>query len=60
MQMLDKRRHREQAKDADRLAPKGTVVGTGFPNYPVMGKTHHRRIEQTFPVLLYTSNTVSP
>ena len=27
----DKRRQKEQAKDADRLEPKGTVAGTGVP-----------------------------
>ena len=37
----------EQAKDADRLEPKGTVVGTGFRHYPVMDTQHYRRTEST-------------
>ena len=37
----------EQAKDADRLGPKGTVVGTGSRQYPVMDTQHYRRTEST-------------
>ena len=37
----------EQAKDADWLEPKGTVVGTGSASYPVMDNQHHRRKERT-------------
>lgn len=36
---------REQAKGADRLEPKGDVVGTGVEVSPVMGIQHHRRKE---------------
>ncbi len=40
----------EQAKEADRLGPKGTVVGTGSRPYPVMDTQHDRRTERTSPV----------
>ena len=33
--------------EADRLEPKGSVVGTGPPVCPVVDKQHHRRIERT-------------
>ncbi len=46
----DKRRHRRQAKDAERLGPKGTVAGTGSCFYPVMDTPRYRRIESTSPV----------
>ena len=29
------------------LSQKGTVVGTGFRQYPVMDTQHHRRTEST-------------
>lgn len=35
----------EQAKGAERLEPKGNVVGTGVEVSPVMGIQHHRRKE---------------
>jgi hypothetical protein len=47
---LDKRRYLKQAKDAERLEPKGTVAGTGSCLYPVMDTTRSRRIESTSPV----------
>jgi hypothetical protein len=37
----------EQAKDADRLEPKGTVAGTGARQYPVMDTQRYRRPEST-------------
>ena len=40
----------EQAKDADRLEPKGNVVGTGAEVSSVMGIQHHRREERAYPV----------
>jgi len=50
----------EQAKDAARLAPKGTVVGEGLPDCPSVDTQHHRRTERTFPILFHLLNTVSP
>ena len=37
----------EQAKDADRLEPKGTGVGTGSREYSVMDTQRSRRREST-------------
>jgi len=47
-------------KDADRLAPKRHVVGTGTGVISVMDTQHHRRIERTFPLVCLRLNTVSP
>ena len=47
-------------KDADRLAPKWHVVGTGSHFYPVMDSQHHRRNERTYPLGCVRLNTVSP
>ncbi len=47
---LDKRRQNRQAKDADRLEPKGTVAGTGVLLSPVMDMQRYRRIESTSPI----------
>jgi hypothetical protein len=41
-----KRRYPEQAKDADKLEPKGTVAGRGFVYGPLVNIQRHRRIEQ--------------
>lgn len=38
---------KEQAKGADRLEPKGKMVGTGAESSPVADKTHHRRMKQS-------------
>jgi len=43
----DKRRKKKQAKDAERLEPKGTVAGTGACFSPVMDTPRYRRIEST-------------
>jgi hypothetical protein len=45
--MLDKRRYQEQAKNADKLEPKGTVAGRGFVDGPLVDTQRHRRIERT-------------
>ena len=37
----------QQAKDADRLEPKGTVTGRGYFAGSLVDKKRHRRIEQT-------------
>ena len=50
----------EQAQDAYRLEPKGTVVGSGSVVYPDTDMQHHRRRERTYPVRLLQTNTVSP
>jgi hypothetical protein len=55
-----KRRYVEQAKDAERLEPKGTMVGIGCVGYPIVDSKHHRRREQTYPIWLSMRNTVSP
>jgi len=34
------------------LSPKGTVVGTGSHQYPVMDTQHYRRTESTSPILV--------
>ena len=41
---------RQQAKDADRLEPKGTVAGTEVLPSPVMDRQRYRRIESTSPM----------
>src|SRR5713101_7963849 len=47
---LDKRRQNWQAKDAERLEPKGTVAGTGVLPSPVMDIQRYRRIESASPI----------
>ena len=37
---------KERAKGADRLEPKGNMVGTGVESSPVADNTHHRRMKQ--------------
>ena len=37
-------------KNADKLEPKGTVVGKGGDLSPFMGRKHYRRTESTYPV----------
>jgi len=46
----DKRRQHRQAKDAERLEPKGTVAGTEVLPSPVMDRQRSRRIESTSPM----------
>ena len=47
----------QQAKDADRLEPKGTVTGRGYFAGSLVDKKRHRRIEQTYPTLVsYTEH----
>ena len=46
----DKRRYNRQAKDAERLEPKGTVAGTEVLPSPVMDIPRYRRIESTSPM----------
>jgi Thiamine pyrophosphate enzyme, C-terminal TPP binding domain len=49
----------QQAKDADRLGPKGTWSVQGLK--PSLSWTNdHRRRERTFPILANKRNTVSP
>ena len=45
-----KRRQNRQAKDAERLEPKGTVAGTEVLPSPVMDMHRYRRIESTSPM----------
>src|SRR6266446_6939973 len=45
-----KRRQNRQAKDAERLEPKGTVAGTEVLPSPVMDRQRYRRIESTSPM----------
>ena len=53
------RRHLQQAKDADRLEPKGKWSVQGLK--PSLSWTNdHRRIERAFPTLADNRNTVSP
>jgi hypothetical protein len=53
------RRHSQQAKDADRLEPKGTWSVQGLKTS--LSWTHdRRRIERTSPTLADKRNTVSP
>jgi hypothetical protein len=42
MQTADKRRYDEQAKGADRLEPKGKVMGMGVSSFPHRRHKHHR------------------
>src|SRR2546427_12707854 len=46
----DKRRNKRQAKDAERLEPKGTVAGTEVLPSPVMDRQRSRRIESPSPM----------
>ena len=42
-----KRRYNEQAKDAERLEPKGAMVGIRCVGYSIVDRQHHRRRERT-------------
>jgi hypothetical protein len=53
------RRQLQQAKDADRLEPKGTWSVQGL-KLSLSWTYGHRRIERTFPTLANKRNTVSP
>lgn len=53
------RRHLQQAKDADRLEPKGRWSAQGL-TLSLSWTNDHRRIERTFPTLAAKRNTVSP
>jgi hypothetical protein len=53
------RRHSQQAKDADRLGPKGTWSVQGLKT-SLSWTNDHRRIERTSPTLANKRNTVSP
>ena len=53
------RRHSQQAKDADRLGPKGTWSVQGLKTF-LSWTTDHRRIERAFSTLADKRNTVSP
>jgi len=53
------RRQLQQAKDADRLEPKGTWSEQGLM-LSLSWTNDHRRIERTFPTLADKRNTVSP
>ena len=53
------RRHLQQAKDADRLEPKGTWSVQGL-TLSLSWTNDHRRIKRTFPTLADKRNTVSP
>ena len=58
-ELSDNRRHSQQAKDADRLEPKGAWSVQGLK--PSLSWTNdHRRIERIFPTLADKRNTVSP
>ena len=50
--MLVNCRYDKQAKDADRLEPKGTVAGVGFADYPIVNKKPPaERADLTHPVI---------
>ena len=53
-------RYPEQAEDADRLEPKGDVVGRRSEFVSLVDIQHHRCIERTYLILLLMRNTVSP
>jgi hypothetical protein len=53
------RRQLQQAKDADRLEPKGIWSEQGL-THSLSWTKDHRRIERTFPTLADKRNTVSP
>jgi hypothetical protein len=53
------RRQFQQAKDADRLEPKGTWSVQGL-NLSLSWTNDHRRIERAFPTLADKRNTVNP
>ena len=52
------RRHSQQAKDADRLGPKGTWSVQGLKT-SLSWTNDHRRIERTSPTLADKWNTVA-
>ena len=51
---------RKQAKDADKLEPKGNVAGRRLDFAPLVDTQRHRQRERTYPTWLLTRNTVSP
>jgi len=51
---------KNKPKDAERLEPKGTVVGTGALSSPVVDTQDHRRISRAFPIRAQARNVVSP
>ena len=53
------RRHLQQAKDADRLEPKGTWSAQGL-KLSLSWTNDHRRRERTFPTPADKRNTISP
>ena len=53
-------RYPEQAEGADRLEPKGGVVGRRSEFVSLVDTQHHRCIERTYLIRLLTRNTVSP
>ena len=53
-------RYPKQAEDADRLEPKGNMVGRRSEFVSLVDTQHHRCIERTYLILLLTRNTVSP
>ena len=55
-----KYRYPEQAKDVDRLEPKGDAVGRRSEFVSLVDTQHHRCIERTYLILLLMRNTVSP
>jgi hypothetical protein len=58
-ELSDNRRHSQQAKDADRLGPKGIWSAQGL-TLSLSWTNDHRRRERTFPTLANKRNTVSP
>src|SRR5438105_3158836 len=53
-------RYEEQAKDADKLEPKGNVAGRGSGSASLVDMQRHRQIERTYPTRLLTRNTETP
>ena len=47
---------KNKPKDAERLEPKGTVVGTGALSSPVVDTQDHRRISRAFPITAQARN----
>ena len=56
----DKRRKKKQAKDAERLVPKGTVAGTRSCHYLVMDTQRYRRTESPSPILVNLAERGKP
>jgi hypothetical protein len=56
----DKRRHAEQAKGADRLAPNGNRAGTGAICSPVVNDMALGGKGWTYPTLALGRNMISP